>query len=77
MPESRSGSQFVAVEGRNKAFLRRGTIVPRRRKTGRVIRLLLVLYDLTPPGSPDPAFIPLERLQQSAALAQTRRSAQP
>jgi cell division protein FtsQ len=42
MPESRGGSQFVAVEGRNKAFLRRGTIVPRRRKAGRVIRLLLV-----------------------------------
>jgi hypothetical protein len=41
-----------------------------------VLRLLLELYDLAPPRSPDPAFIPLERLQQSAALAQTRRRAQ-
>jgi hypothetical protein len=38
-----------------------------------VIRLLLVLYDLAPSASPTPAFIPLERLQQSAALARTRR----
>jgi hypothetical protein len=42
-----------------------------------VIRLLLLLYDLAPSASPAPAFIPLERLQQSAALARTRRSAPP
>src|SRR5262249_22485886 len=40
-----------------------------------VIRLLLVLYDLAPSLSPSPAFIPLERLQQSAALARTRGEA--
>ena len=40
-----------------------------------VIRLLLVLYDLAPSATADPAFIPLERLQQSAALARTRPKA--
>jgi POTRA domain-containing FtsQ-type protein len=42
MAESRNDSAFVAV-GRSdgKAFLRRGAIVPRRRKRGRVIRLAL------------------------------------
>lgn len=42
-----------------------------------VIRLLLVLYDLAPSAPPDPAFIPLERLQQSAALARTRPRVPP
>ena len=43
--------------------------------TDPVIRLLLVLYDLAPSTSPSPAFIPLERLQQSAALARTHPKA--
>jgi cell division septal protein FtsQ len=42
MPESRSDSAFVAVgSGESKAFLRRGAVVPRRRRRGRVIRLVL------------------------------------
>jgi cell division septal protein FtsQ len=42
MPQSRSEPQFIAVGGRNSAFLRRGTIVPRRRKSRRAVRVLLV-----------------------------------
>jgi cell division protein FtsQ len=47
MPESRRGGGFVAVGGRdrasNQAFLRRGTVVPRRRKAGKTVRFALVL----------------------------------
>ena len=42
MPESRDDSPFVAVGGRNKAFLRKGAVVPRRRKRGRVVRVVLL-----------------------------------
>jgi len=42
MPESREGASFVAVGGRNKAFLRRGAVVPRRRKKGRGLRVVLL-----------------------------------
>lgn len=43
MPESKSDPQFVAVPAtENKAFLRRGAIAPRRRKRGRVLRIVLV-----------------------------------
>ncbi|HEY6065070.1 MAG TPA: FtsQ-type POTRA domain-containing protein [Thermoanaerobaculia bacterium] len=42
MPESKSDSRFVAVRGgEKKAFLRRGAVVPRRRRKGRAIRLVL------------------------------------
>lgn len=41
MPESRGDAQFVAVGGGEKAFLRRGAIVPRRRRKGRAIRIAL------------------------------------
>jgi len=42
MPESREAASFVAVGGRNKAFLRRGAVVPRRRKKGRRVRVILL-----------------------------------
>jgi hypothetical protein len=39
-----------------------------------VVRILLALYDLEPGGPPSPAaFIPLERLAKSAAVARERR----
>jgi hypothetical protein len=38
-----------------------------------VIRILLALYELEPGASPPAAFIPLERLAQSAAAARARR----
>ncbi len=41
MAESRSDATFVAVGADRKAFLRRGTIAPRRRGRGRILRLLL------------------------------------
>ena len=41
MPESRPDSAFVAVGAESKAFLRRGAVVPRRRRRGRAIRLAL------------------------------------
>ena len=41
-----------------------------------VIRILLALYELEPGGSPRTAFIPLERLAQSAASARARREGQ-
>jgi cell division septal protein FtsQ len=42
MPESRPDPQFVAVGAtEKKAFLRRGAIVPRRRKRGRIVRFAL------------------------------------
>jgi hypothetical protein len=41
-----------------------------------VIRILLALYELEPGGSPRAAFIPLERLAQSAASARARGEGQ-
>jgi hypothetical protein len=41
-----------------------------------VIRILLALYELEPGGSPRAAFIPLERLAQSAASARARSEGQ-
>ena len=47
MPESRPDSGFVAVgAGENKAFLRRGAVVPRRRRRGRAIRIALAVIVL-------------------------------
>jgi cell division septal protein FtsQ len=43
MAESRDDASFVAVAERSKAFLRRGTVVPRRRKRGRFIRVALLV----------------------------------
>ena len=43
MPESREDASFVAVGGRNKSFLRRGAVVPRRRKKGRGIRVAILV----------------------------------
>lgn len=42
-----------------------------------VVRLFLTLYDLEPPERAAGAFIPLQHLRQSAALAQTRRRTEP
>lgn len=41
MAESRDDA-FVAVGGRNNAFLRRGAVVPRRRKRGRLVRIVVL-----------------------------------
>ncbi|HLN80665.1 MAG TPA: FtsQ-type POTRA domain-containing protein, partial [Thermoanaerobaculia bacterium] len=42
MPESRPDPAFVAVNAtEKKSFLRRGAIAPRRRKRGRVVRVVL------------------------------------
>ncbi len=46
MPESSRGPRFVAVGGRNKAFLRRGAVAPRRRKSGRTVRIALFVVVL-------------------------------
>ncbi len=43
MPESRESSSFVAVGGRSKTFLRRGAVVPRRRKKRRGVRVVLLV----------------------------------
>ena len=40
MPESRD--DFAAVGGRNKAFLRKGAVVPRKKKRGRFVRLFFL-----------------------------------
>jgi cell division septal protein FtsQ len=42
MPESRDDGPFVGVGRRSKAFLRRGAVVPRRRKRGRTVRVILL-----------------------------------
>ncbi|HEY3172291.1 MAG TPA: FtsQ-type POTRA domain-containing protein [Thermoanaerobaculia bacterium] len=47
MPASSAGPRFVAVGGRNKAFLRRGAVLPRRRKTGRTVRIALAVLALS------------------------------
>ena len=50
MPESREDSSFVAVGGRNKSFLRRGAVVPRRRKKGRGIRVAIFVIAIALAG---------------------------
>lgn len=50
MPESREDSSFVAVGGRNKSFLRRGAVVPRRRKKGRGIRVAIFVLAIALAG---------------------------
>ncbi|MEO8349510.1 MAG: FtsQ-type POTRA domain-containing protein [Acidobacteriota bacterium] len=42
MTESREEVSFVAIGGRNRSFLRRGAVVPRRRKKGRAVRVALL-----------------------------------
>lgn len=50
MPESREDVSFTAVGGRNKSFLRRGAVVPRRRKKGRGIRVAILVLAIALAG---------------------------